>query len=46
MRTQLFTAKIDERAGGRIASRIGIAVEAKLFDNATDFWGHFVFKPL
>jgi thymidine kinase len=31
MRTLLFTAKIDSRDGGRIASRIGIAREAEHF---------------
>lgn len=38
MRTMLFTARIDDRAGGKIASRIGIGTEAELFDSATDFW--------
>lgn len=37
MRTMLFTAAVDERAGpGRIASRIGLAAEATPFDEATD----------
>jgi thymidine kinase len=36
--TRLFIARLDERAGGRIASRIGIAVDADPFDDATDFW--------
>lgn len=36
--TRLFTARLDDRAGGRIASRIGIAAEAERFDPATDFW--------
>ena len=33
----LYTAKLDQRAEGKIASRIGIAVEAEHFDEATDF---------
>lgn len=38
MRTLLFTARLDERAGGRIASRIGITADADKFDGQTDFW--------
>lgn len=38
MRPQLFTAKLDDRADGRIASRIGIGSQAKHFDADTDFW--------
>jgi thymidine kinase len=38
METMLFTARLDQRAGGRIASRIGIAMEAQFFDAETDFW--------
>jgi thymidine kinase len=38
MRTLLFTAKLDDRAGGRIASRIGIDKDARKFDPETDFW--------
>lgn len=38
MKTQLFTARIDQRAGGKIASRIGIAMDAELFDRETNFW--------
>jgi thymidine kinase len=38
METMLFTARLDQRAGGRIASRIGIAMEARFFDAETDFW--------
>jgi thymidine kinase len=34
----MFTAQLDKRAGGRIASRIGLAKDARLFDVATDFW--------
>jgi len=33
----LYTARLDQRAKGRIASRIGIAVEAEHFDDTTDF---------
>ena len=38
MKTLLFTAKLDERAGGLIASRIGINKDAQKFDAETDFW--------
>jgi thymidine kinase len=38
MHTMLFTAQIDHRSRGRIASRIGIAANAHLFDVETDFW--------
>jgi thymidine kinase len=38
MDTLLFTAKLDDRAGGRIASRIGLGVDAELFDSRTDFY--------
>ncbi len=38
MAVRLFTAALDRRAGGRIASRIGIGAEAGHFDAATDFW--------
>lgn len=31
MRTVVYTAKLDDRAGGRVASRIGISSEAKHF---------------
>lgn len=37
MRTQLFTAFIDDRAGGKIASRIGLSAQARRFDTQTDF---------
>jgi thymidine kinase len=36
--TLLFIAKLDNRAGGRIASRIGLEAEATHFDANTDFW--------
>lgn len=34
----LFIARLDDRAGGRIASRIGIEAAATQFDADTDFW--------
>jgi thymidine kinase len=37
MRTLLFTAKIDDRAAGKIASRIGIGADALHFDPHTNF---------
>lgn len=41
MATLLLTAAIDERAGrGRIASRIGLASEADLFETGTDLRAH------
>jgi len=36
MRTLLYTARVDTREGGRIASRIGIAREARHFHAALD----------
>ncbi|MBX7106075.1 MAG: thymidine kinase [Gemmataceae bacterium] len=38
MRTLLFTALLDDRADGRIASRIGIGSDARKFTTETDFW--------
>jgi len=38
MSTRLFIARLDDRAGGRIASRIGLEADAERFDAATDFW--------
>ncbi|HEY7328270.1 MAG TPA: thymidine kinase [Gemmataceae bacterium] len=38
MSTLLFTAKLDDRSRGRIASRIGFETEAISFDEETDFW--------
>jgi len=38
MATRLFTARLDDRAGGRIASRIGIDARAEHFEPTTDFW--------
>jgi thymidine kinase len=38
MSTRQFTARLDERAGGRISSRIGIDARAEHFDSRTDFW--------
>ena len=46
MSTRLFTARLDDRAGGRIASRIGIAAAAEPFDADTDFWGLLKDQPL
>ncbi|CAN5174998.1 thymidine kinase [soil metagenome] len=42
MKTMLFTAKLDDRALGKIASRIGIHAEAVKFDERTDFYEHCV----
>ena len=36
--TLLFTARLDDRVGGQIASRIGIEKDADKFDARTDFW--------
>jgi thymidine kinase len=36
--THTYTARLDDRADGRIASRIGIEAEAQRFDADTDFW--------
>jgi thymidine kinase len=36
--TLLFIARLDDRAGGRIKSRIGIEAKADRFDADTDFW--------
>jgi len=38
MNTMLFTARLDNRAGGKIASRTGLAADAIRFDPETDFW--------
>ena len=38
MKTMLFTARLDDRAHGRIASRIGIDADARRFDPGTDFF--------
>lgn len=38
MSTRLFIARLDDRARGRIASRIGIEAEASRFDPETNFW--------
>src|SRR4051812_34020370 len=37
MATRLFTARLDDRAGGRIASRIGIDARAEHFEADTNF---------
>jgi thymidine kinase len=38
MDVRMFIARLDDRAGGKIASRIGIHAEAEKFDADTDFW--------
>jgi len=38
MKTMLFTARLDNRSGGQVASRIGIKKDAQKFDLETDFW--------
>ena len=38
MRTLVYTAKLDDRAGGRVASRIGISAEARHFSPANDLF--------
>lgn len=38
MATMLWTAQIDDRAGGRIASRIGLETEGHRFVADTDLW--------
>src|SRR5262245_47272755 len=38
MTTRRFIARLDDRAGGKIASRIGIENDAEPFDANTDFW--------
>ncbi|HMO35026.1 MAG TPA: thymidine kinase [Gemmatales bacterium] len=40
MRTLLYTARLDDRAGGKIASRIGIGADAYLFTSQTNFLTH------
>ncbi len=38
MSTGVFIARLDDRAGGRIRSRIGLEADAERFDANTDFW--------
>jgi thymidine kinase len=38
MSVRMFIARLDEQAGGRIKSRIGLEAEATRFDAETDFW--------
>ena len=38
MRTLLYTAKLDDRAGGKVASRIGISSEARHFQPGEDLF--------
>ena len=39
MATLMFTAHLDDRAAGKVASHIGIEKDASRFDACTDFWG-------
>jgi thymidine kinase len=45
MNTLLFTAKLDQRAGGKIASRIGLTMDAEQFERETDFWTVCTVEP-
>jgi thymidine kinase len=38
MRTLVYTAKLDDRAGGRVHSRIGISSEARHFTGSSDLF--------
>jgi thymidine kinase len=38
MLARLFSARLDDRAGGRIRSRIGLEAGAERFDANTEFW--------
>ncbi len=38
MRTLVYTAKLDDRAGGRVASRIGISADARHFTAGQDLF--------
>ena len=42
MATMLWTAAVDDRAVGRIASRIGLDLEANLFLPITDLWARIM----
>ena len=42
MATMLWTAAVDDRAEGRIASRIGLDLEANLFMPVTDLWARIM----
>lgn len=50
MRTLVYTARLDDRAGGRVASRIGISAEARHFAPGQDLFdeirGELVSGPL
>lgn len=39
MRTLVYTAKFDQRGGGRVHSRIGLSSEARHFSGDTDLFG-------
>ena len=45
MTTLLFTANLDQRAGGKINSRIGLNASAERFDETTDFVARCSVKP-
>ncbi|MBI1403844.1 MAG: thymidine kinase [Porphyrobacter sp.] len=38
MRTMLWTAALDSRSAGQVASRIGLAAPANLYEAGTDLW--------
>jgi thymidine kinase len=38
MATRIFIARLDDRGGGRVRSRIGLEADAERFDANTDFW--------
>jgi thymidine kinase len=38
MSTRVFSSQLDDRAGGRVRSRIGLEADAERFDANTDFW--------
>jgi thymidine kinase len=38
MRSLVYTARLDDRAGGRVASRIGISSEARHFEPGSDLY--------
>lgn len=46
METLLFTAKLDHRSAGKVSSRIGLVMNAELFDSQTDFWQYYHDQPL
>ncbi|WP_295640285.1 thymidine kinase [Novosphingobium sp.] len=46
MATMLWTAAVDDRAEGRIASRIGLELEANRFISETDMWARIMAATL